>query len=447
MFKKVKRYLKNPYYALGDDMMRVCPKLMSDKYYIKVIWKQIMGYPLDLRHPKTFNEKLQWMKLYDRNPLYTDLVDKYKVKQWVADRIGAEHVIPTLAVYDSVDEIDISQLPDQFVLKCNHDSGGVVICKDKSSFDFEAAKAKLKKSFEHNFYWDYREWPYKNVKRKIFAEKFMKDVNPNEDLLDYKLFTFNGEPKIIEVDFDRFKNHKRNIYDTAWNYIEAQIGYPNAKEHVVERPDALGEMLDLSRKLAQGMKQVRTDFYLIDSKVYFGEMTLIHGGGTEKFMPEALGLEMGEMFQIVDNQRFVWGGVIAGNGFVVYLHGEPRKPDFGGLKDYKFFCFHGEPRLMYIANDKAEFPTTDFFDMDFSRMSLYMKDPQSLISPQCPIHFDDMKRMAATLSAGLDEVRVDFYDTDEGAFFGEMTFFHSAGLSEVHPLEWNLRMGSWIELP
>lgn len=297
MFKKVKRYLKNPYYALGDDMMRVCPKLMSDKYYIKVIWKQIMGYPLDLRHPKTFNEKLQWMKLYDRNPLYTDLVDKYKVKQWVADRIGAEHVIPTLAVYDSVDEIDISQLPDQFVLKCNHDSGGVVICKDKSSFDFEAAKAKLKKSFEHNFYWDYREWPYKNVKRKIFAEEYLEDKKYG-DLPDYKIFTFNGEPKLIEVDFDRFIGHKRNLYDINWNYIDARICYPTQRERVFDKPKALNEMLELARKLAYGFRHVRVDFYLINDKVYFGEMTFIHGAGTERFYPESFGNQMGEWIEL-----------------------------------------------------------------------------------------------------------------------------------------------------
>lgn len=297
MFKKVKRYLKNPYYALGDDMMRVCPKLMSDKYYIKVIWKQIMGYPLDLRHPKTFNEKLQWMKLYDRNPLYTDLVDKYKVKQWVADRIGAEHVIPTLAVYDSVDEIDISQLPDQFVLKCNHDSGGVVICKDKSSFDFEAAKAKLKKSFEHNFYWDYREWPYKNVKRKIFAEEYLEDKKYG-DLPDYKIFTFKGEPKLIEVDFDRFVHHKRNIYDTEWNYLNAQIQYPSVKDKAFCKPMKMESLLSLARTLAAGLKEVRVDFYIIDDKIYFGEMTFFHDAGLSVFSPQTLGNQMGEWIEL-----------------------------------------------------------------------------------------------------------------------------------------------------
>ena len=298
MFKKVHRYLKSPYYALGDDLIKIHPKWMSDEYFIKVFWKQMMGYSLDLKHPKTFNEKLQWMKLYDRNPLYTDLVDKLKVKKWVADKIGSEHVIPTLAVYDSVDDIRLNELPDQFVLKCNHDSGGIVICKDKTKIDFEAAKSKLKNSIEHNFYWEYREWAYKNVERKIFAERFMQDVTMQDDLMDYKVFNFNGKPKIIQVDFDRFKKHKRNLYDTEWNYIDARIQYPNDSQHVINKPKVLAEMLSMANKLSEGFPHVRTDFYLIDDKVYFGEMTFYHGGGYEKFVPESLGQKMGEWMEL-----------------------------------------------------------------------------------------------------------------------------------------------------
>ena len=159
MFKKLKRYVQDPYYALGYDMIKKCPHLMSDKFYLSVLWKMKMGYKLDWKHPKTFNEKLQWLKLYDRNPLYTTLVDKYRVKQWVADKIGEQYVIPTLAVYNSVDEIDLDKLPNQFVLKCNHDSGSVVICRDKPSFDLEAARRKLGVALRKNFYWEAREWP------------------------------------------------------------------------------------------------------------------------------------------------------------------------------------------------------------------------------------------------------------------------------------------------
>ena len=297
MFKRVRRYLNNPYYAFGNDIIKSHPNMMSDKYYLKVLWHQIMGYELDLNNPKTFNEKLQWIKLYDRNPLYTKLVDKYLVKQWVAEKIGEEHIIPTIAVYDSVAEIDLDKLPNQFVLKCNHDSGGVVICKDKSNFDFAKAKNRIQQSFDRNFYWEYREWPYKNVKRRIIAEQYMKNSDET-DLLDYKVFTFDGEPRFIEVDFDRFTNHTRNLYDIDWHLIDAQIGYPAQKERICKKPSALAEMLALSRKLAQGFKHVRTDFYIINDQIFFGEMTFIHGAGTEMIYPESFGHQMGDWIKL-----------------------------------------------------------------------------------------------------------------------------------------------------
>jgi hypothetical protein len=301
MFKKVRRYLESPYYALGDDLIKKHPRWMSDKYFSKVFWRQMMGYPLDLKNPKTFDEKLQWMKLYDRNPLYPDLVDKIKVKEWVAERIGTEHVIPTLAVYDSVDDIRIDDLPDQFVLKCNHDSGGVAICRDKSSFNLVEAKKRLSERLEYNFFWEYREWPYKNIEPKLFAERFISD-SPDEDLIDYKIFTFGGEPKLVEIDYDRFTAHKRNLYDTSWNYIDAQILYPSQKDRVFEKPDQLEEMLDFARTLSKGFRHVRTDFYIAQGQVYFGEMTFIHGAGTEKIEPKELDLLMGSWIDISDKK-------------------------------------------------------------------------------------------------------------------------------------------------
>ncbi len=297
MFKKILRYLKSPYYALGDDLVKTHPEWMSDRYFIRVFWRQMMGYPLDLKHPKTFNEKLQWMKLYDRNPIYPVLVDKVKVKDWVSERIGQEFVIPTLAVYDNADEIDLHTLPEQFVLKCNHDSGGVVICKEKTTFNLEEARAILNKRLGHDFYQEYREWPYKMVERKILAEQYIAgDVSG--DLPDYKVFNFDGVPKLIQVDFDRFTQHKRNLYDTSWNLLNAEIQYPSCRTRYLKRPEQLDLLLDLSRKLSYGFRHVRTDFYLVQKRVYFGEMTFIHGAGTEDFRPKELGLQMGEWIKI-----------------------------------------------------------------------------------------------------------------------------------------------------
>lgn len=297
MFQKVKRYIRSPYYALGDDLLKSHPKWMSDKYFIKVFWKQMMGYPLDLKHPKTFNEKLQWMKLYDRNPQYTFLVDKIKVKDWVADKIGPQYVIPTLAVYDRVEDIRLDELPDRFVLKCNHDSGGVIICRDKSTFDLDLARNVLKERLAYNFYWEYREWPYKNVEPKVFAEELLSDGD-NNDLPDYKVFTFGGVPKLIQVDFDRFKEHKRNLYNTSWNFLEAEILYPSQKEHVFEKPEKLDELLTCAAKLGDGFREVRTDFYIVQNQLYFGEMTFFHGAGTESFNPPELGLKMGDWIEL-----------------------------------------------------------------------------------------------------------------------------------------------------
>ena len=168
---------------------------VSDDEYLKKLYKFRMGKELDLNNPKTFNEKLQWLKIHNRNPLYTTMVDKYAVKKYIADKIGEKYLIPTLGVWDNVEEIDFDKLPKQFVLKCTHDSGGIVICKDKSVLDYDKAKKKLKKSLESHFFLKWREWPYKDVKPRIIAEKFMEDDNANE-LVDYKVLCFNGEPKI-----------------------------------------------------------------------------------------------------------------------------------------------------------------------------------------------------------------------------------------------------------
>ena len=198
MFHKLKRYLHNPYLALGEDLISRNPKLLSDKLYLSVLWKMLMGYELDWNNPKTFNEKLQWLKLHDHNSLYTTLVDKYRVKQWVAEKIGPEHIIPTIKVFNSVEDISLDSLPDQFVLKCNHDSGSLAICRNKQTFDLEAAKCKMAKGLARNFYWDAREWAYKHVKRVVFAEKYME--NPSSiDLLTYKFLCFSGEPFIMYV--------------------------------------------------------------------------------------------------------------------------------------------------------------------------------------------------------------------------------------------------------
>jgi hypothetical protein len=295
MFGKLKRYFADPYWALGCDLIQKHPNWMSDKFYIRTLWRMIMGYKLDLKHPRTFNEKLQWLKLYDRNPLYTTLVDKYRVKQWVADKIGEEYVIPTLAVWERAEDVDISKLPNQFVLKCNHDSGSVVICKDKKTFDLNAAKDKLRNALKHNFYLEAREWPYKNVKPCIFAEKFMED-GTGEELRDYKFWCFNGVPKIVYCSVKN-DNIWENYYDVNFTPLDINHGFPRAKQEI-EKPDTFEDMKSIIGKFALQMPFVRVDFYEIRGRVYFGEFTCYDFAGLKQFQDIEQDNMLGDMIKL-----------------------------------------------------------------------------------------------------------------------------------------------------
>ncbi len=297
MIAKCFRYLKDRRYRFNVNSFHGFYHNMPDDVYLRKLFESRLGEKLHLEDPITFNEKLQWLKLYDRNPEYTTMVDKYAAKKWVADRIGEEYIIPTLGVWKHFDDIDFDTLPNQFVLKCTHDSGGLVIVKDKSKLDKRSAKKKLEKSLKRNFYWVGREWPYKNVPPRIIAEKYMTDESGIE-LKDYKIFNFNGEPKLIQVDYDRFVEHKRNLYTTDWQYIEAAINYPTDPNHQINRPKQLEKMLDLARKLSDGIPHVRTDFYCIDDRIYFGELTFYHASGFAWFKPESFNQEMGEWLKL-----------------------------------------------------------------------------------------------------------------------------------------------------
>lgn len=298
MFKKVKRYLKDPYFALGCDMIQKCPDRMSDRFYLEVQGRINMGYSMDIDHPRTFAEKIAWLKLYCRDDLYTTLVDKYLVKQWIKKSFGDEYIIPTLAVYKNSFEINLDTLPSAFVLKCNHDSGSVYICHEKNkgvyydkymrSNNFEDVKFLLDKGLKHNFYYDNREWPYKNVKPCIIAEPLLiqKDGSiPN----DYKLFFINGEFQFTYVSYDREGVNDRCTYDAHWNrlpFVYVDHYHDNMNSSVVPCPKSYQEMIEFGKKIAKQFKFVRIDMYDIDGKMYFGEVTPFHSAGYAKFYPE-----------------------------------------------------------------------------------------------------------------------------------------------------------------
>lgn len=284
--KKVKKGIRKTYrkYFTYEDSQHT---LLSDKAYLKQLFKAKMGYELDLKNPKTFNEKLQWLKLYDRRPEYTVMVDKLAAKKYVADIIGEEHIIPTIAVYDTPDEIDFDTLPDQFVLKCTHSSGiGNCICKDKSKLDFEKVREGLRKGLEDDYYLDEREWPYKNVPRKIICEKYMVDESGYE-LKDYKFFCFDGVPKLMFIASQRLGNEetKFDFYDMDFHHLDIINGHPNANPSP-RKPNSFELMKDLASKLSKNIPHVRVDLYEVNEKVFFGELTFSHWGGFTKFEPE-----------------------------------------------------------------------------------------------------------------------------------------------------------------
>lgn len=284
----------------GDFFIAVLQNLnflFPDKLYLQLLFRLKMGCKLDLSKPKTFNEKIQWLKLYNRNPFYTTLVDKFAVKDYVAKIIGEEHVIPTLGVWNNANDIDFDKLPDQFVLKTTNGGGGdVIICKDKSKFDKEYAVSHLNKGLKKKIYMRYREWPYKNVPPRIIAEKYMEDESG--ELRDYKFFCFDGHVECLQVDYDRFIEHHRNLYDTAWNLLPFSIRYPSKEGVVIEKPKNFYDMLDIAQKLSFGIPHVRVDLYNIDGKIYFGELTFYHGSGYEQFSPPEWNMKFGELLKL-----------------------------------------------------------------------------------------------------------------------------------------------------
>ena len=289
------RFLINAHFGMYDKM--------PDEEYLKRAFKAAMGKELDLEDPKTFNEKIQWLKLYDRKPIYTTMVDKYEVKQYVADRIGAEYIIPTLGVWDQFEDIDFDSLPEQFVLKCTHDSGGLVICRDKSKLDKKAAKKKINASLKQNYYLQGREWPYKNVKPRIIAEVYMEDTTTRE-LRDYKFFCFNGVAKAVFVATDRQtpgEETKFDFFDMEYNHLDFRNGHPNAKQ-CPAKPQTFEVMRRLAETLSMEIPHVRVDFYEVDGKVYFGELTFAHWSGLVPFEPEQWDYTFGSWIQLPEKQ-------------------------------------------------------------------------------------------------------------------------------------------------
>lgn len=279
---KIKKFLGDPYYVLGNYMMKHCPNQMSDKYFIKVRWKRWMGYELDLESPRTLNEKLQWLKLYDHNPLYTQLADKYEMKTVVKNMLlkGVE-TIPTLFVYDKVSDIQWEDLPERFVIKCNHDSGSALFCAAKSSFDKDSAIRKIEGALNRNYYYKEREWAYKNIKPRIIVEPYLVG-DDGKPLVDYKFYIYGGELQYWMYSVGetvhsgtnlKFSPEKENV-----DYLFKET--PKLQESEVTFPKNIDEMIEVAKVLGKPFKHVRIDMYSVNNVIYIGEFTFYSSGGT-----------------------------------------------------------------------------------------------------------------------------------------------------------------------
>lgn len=274
-------------------------RFLPDKTYLQLNYFAHFHKFANLKQPLTFNEKLNWLKLNDRNPEYVKLVDKYEVKPIISDLIGEEYIIPTLGVWNSFDEIDFDSLPERFVLKCTHDSEGLVIVKDKSKLDMAAAKEKIEYALKQNFYYIGREWPYKNVPPRIIAEEYMEDHTDGE-LRDYKFFCFDGVPKAMFIASDRSIDEvKFDYYDLDFNHLDIKQKYPNA--NTLRKPVTFDKMIELAKIISKGYPHVRVDFYEVDGKLYFGEFTLYHFSGFMPFQPDKWDKIFGDWLELKAN--------------------------------------------------------------------------------------------------------------------------------------------------
>ena len=277
-------------------MRRLSP-VFPDSLYLRLLYYFTMGRVLHLNNPKTFSEKLQWLKIHQRQPQLTTLVDKLAVKKQVTQDLGSEYVCPVLQVWDKVDDIDISTLPESFVLKTTHSGGnnGVAICKDKSSFDLESAKNKLREAMDTDIFMRYREWPYKNVERKIFAEKYLGD-----NLVDYKFYCFNGHADCVLLCKDRQEGHVKYYFlDREWHLLPYNADSKNAPKDInLAKPDSINQLFDLADSLSKDYPFVRVDFFEVNGHIYFAEYTFYPASGLDPKKTKEFDIMAGEKIDL-----------------------------------------------------------------------------------------------------------------------------------------------------
>ncbi len=281
--------------SLGVRLLQRFGTWLPDRPYISLLFHLRMGRRLNLKAPQCYSDKIQWLKLYDRRPEYTIMVDKYAVKEYVAGIVGDEYIIPTLGVWNNPDEIEWDKLPKSFVLKTTHGGGntGVVICKDKSTLDKEKTIAMLKRSIKQDIYKTLREWPYKGVPKRIIAEKLIEPELGSNDIPDYKFFCFDGVVKALFIGTDRSSGDvKFDYFDSDFNHLDLVQVHPMSGKSF-EKPKKFEEMKDVASKLSKGIPHVRVDLYNVNGQIYFGELTFYHHGGVTPFHPDSWDYKFG----------------------------------------------------------------------------------------------------------------------------------------------------------
>lgn len=415
--------------------------LLPDKAFIKLKFRKSIGYRLNLGNPRTYNEKLQWLKLYDRRPEYTMMVDKVKVKDYVTSLIGEQYIIPTLGIWDDPDKIDFDLLPDRFVLKCNHNSGlGMYICKDKTRMDVNKVRKDLRKGLDQNYFLKGREWPYKNVPRRILAEAYIDPAPDVKDLLEYRWFCFDGEPKycqVIKTDYEY-----SSFFDVNWNHLLDINSYSEEirAANIFLCPAHLDTQLRIARELSKGLSLSGINLYETGKQSFFGEVLSYHSSGFNTF---CLGKYDVFLKQICNLPGEIMNRVVINEFECGKLDVTP--PD---LQDYKIYCFNGVPRMVMVAHGRfTDHKTFDYYTLDWQKIPMTWGANNSDKIVSCPINFDLMIELSKKLSAGLPHVRVDMYNVHGKLYFGELTFFDSSGFELIEPSEYDLEMGKWLELP
>lgn len=295
MKDKIIRGLKNPELAALYFLHLKIARVIPDAAYLKMKYRLLTGKRLNFKNPRTFNEKLQWLKINDRKPEYKLMVDKYKARQFVSAIIGDDYLIPLIGVYDNAEEINWDVLPQKFVLKCTHSSGRNIICTDKAVLDKVNTQKRLNKWLKEDWFWIGREWPYKDIKPRIVCESFISDGDSTPN--DYKVLCFHGKARLIQLHIDRYGNHTQDYYDDKWNKLTiSQLG--TTSEVIYEKPPLLEKMIGLSEKLAENMAHLRVDWYMADGKLYFGELTLYDASGFDSFDDENDEILMGSWISL-----------------------------------------------------------------------------------------------------------------------------------------------------